>query len=151
MAKLKHVPADVAPDVIVETLKSDGGLIIDRLLDDAGIAKVRGEIDPYIDATGGGRDAFSGHQTTRTGALVARSPACRELIMHPLMLAACDGFLLPACDRYQLHLTQVIRIRPGQPKQPLHRDKLAWGGYLTGIEPQLNTVWAMTDFTRANG
>jgi len=151
MPKLKHVPADVSPDVIVETLKGDGALIIDRLLDDAGIAKVRREIDPYIDATGYGRDAFSGFQTTRTGALVARSPACRELIMHPLMLAACDGFLLPACDRYQLHLTQVIRIRPGQPKQPLHRDKLAWGGFLSGIEPQLNTIWAMTDFTEANG
>jgi ectoine hydroxylase-related dioxygenase (phytanoyl-CoA dioxygenase family) len=151
MPELKHVPADVSPDVIVEALTTDGALIIDRVLDDAGIAKVRGEVDPYIDATGYGRDAFSGFKTTRTGALVARSPACRELIMHPLMLAACDGFLLPACDRYQLHLTQVIRIRPGQPKQPLHRDKLAWGGYLTGIEPQLNTIWAMTDFTRANG
>ena len=151
MPELKHVPADVAPDVIVETLRTDGALIVDRVLDDAQIATVRTEIDPYIDATGYGRDAFSGFKTTRTGALVARSPACRELIMHPLMLAACDGFLLPACDRYQLHLTQVIRIRPGQPKQPLHRDKLAWGGYLTGIEPQLNTIWAMTDFTRANG
>jgi ectoine hydroxylase-related dioxygenase (phytanoyl-CoA dioxygenase family) len=151
MPELKHVAADVAPDVIVETLKTEGAIIVDQVLDDAGIAKVRAEVDPYIDATGYGRDAFSGFQTTRTGALVARSPACRELIMHPLMLAACDGFLLPACDRYQLHLTQVIRIRPGQPKQPLHRDKLAWGGYLTGIEPQLNTIWAMTDFTRANG
>jgi len=151
MPELKHVPADVSPDVIVETLKTDGALVIDRMLNDAQIATVHAEIDPYIDATGYGRDAFSGFQTTRTGALVARSPACRELIMHPLMLAACDGFLLPTCDRYQLHLTQVIRIRPGQPKQPLHRDKHAWGGYLTGIEPQLNTIWAMTDFTRANG
>jgi len=151
MPKLKHVPADVSPEVIVEALKSDGALIIDRMLDDAGIAKVMGEIDPYIEATGYGRDGFSGYKTTRTGALVARSPACRELIMHPTILGACDGFLLPTCDRYQLHLTQVIRIRPGQPKQPLHRDKHAWGGFLEGIEPQLNTIWAMTDFTQANG
>jgi ectoine hydroxylase-related dioxygenase (phytanoyl-CoA dioxygenase family) len=151
MPELKHVPAGVPADVIVEALKTDGALVIDGMLDDAGIAKVRAEIDPYVDATGVGRDAFSGFQTTRTGALVARSPACRELILHPTMLAACDGFLLPSCDRYQLHLTQVIRIRPGQPRQPLHRDKLAWGGFLTEIEPQLNTIWAMTDFTEANG
>jgi hypothetical protein len=151
MPTLKHVPADVAPDIIVETLKTDGALVLDRVLDDGQIATVMGEIDPYIDATGYGRDAFSGFQTTRTGALAARSQACRDLIMHPLILAACDGFLLPSCDRYQLHLTQVIRIRPGQPRQPLHRDKLAWGGYLQGIEPQLNTIWAMTDFTHANG
>ncbi|HLK25683.1 MAG TPA: phytanoyl-CoA dioxygenase family protein [Caulobacteraceae bacterium] len=151
MPTLKHVTADVAPEVIVEALKTDGALIVGRVLDDAAIAKVRAEIDPYVEATGVGRDAFTGFQTTRTGALVARSPACRELVMHPLVLAACDGFLLPTCDRYQLHLTQVIRIGPGQTKQPLHRDKYAWGGFLHGIEPQLNTIWAMTDFTEANG
>ena len=71
--------------------------------------------------------------------------------MHPAILAACDAYLLRACDRYQLHLTQVIRIRPGQPRQALHRDRLAWGGFLKDVEPQLNTIWAMTDFTEANG
>jgi ectoine hydroxylase-related dioxygenase (phytanoyl-CoA dioxygenase family) len=109
------------------------------------------EINPYIEATDPGRDSFSGFSTTRTGALAARSAQCRELIMHPAILAACDKFLLTACDRYQLHLTQVIRIRPGQAAQPLHRDRLAWGGFLKGIEPQLNTIWAMTEFTEANG
>ena len=68
------------------------------------------ELNPYIDATPTGRDAFTGFATTRTGALVARSAKSRELVMHPAMLAACDVFLKRACDRYQLHLTQVIRI-----------------------------------------
>jgi ectoine hydroxylase-related dioxygenase (phytanoyl-CoA dioxygenase family) len=72
--------------------------------------------------------------------------------MHPAILAVCDAFLKRACDRYLVHLTQVIRIRPGQPKQPLHCDRGAWGGFLpASIEPQLNTIWAMTDFTEANG
>ncbi len=71
--------------------------------------------------------------------------------MHPEILAACDVFLKRACDRYQLHLTQVIRIKPGQPRQALHRDRLAWGGFLKDVEPQLNTIWALTDFTEANG
>lgn len=151
MPSLKHLPADASPDAIAGTLRTDGALILDRVLTAAQVDAVRAEINPYVDATAPGRDAFTGHQTTRTGALVARSPACRELIMHPTILAACDAFLLPACDRYQLHLTQVIRIRPGQPRQPLHRDRLAWGGFLKGVEPQLNTIWAMTDFTQANG
>jgi ectoine hydroxylase-related dioxygenase (phytanoyl-CoA dioxygenase family) len=149
---LKHLPADAAPETIAAILDSDGALILDDVLDRAGIDRVRGEIDPYIDATADGRDSFTGHQTTRTGALVARSQACRDLVMHPAMLAACDVFLKRACDRYQLHLTQVIRIKPGQPRQPLHRDRLAWGGFLpASIEPQFNTIWAMTDFTQANG
>jgi ectoine hydroxylase-related dioxygenase (phytanoyl-CoA dioxygenase family) len=34
----------------------------------------------------------------------------------------------------------------------LHRDRLAWGGYLpANLEPQLNTIWAVTDFTAENG
>ena len=151
MPSLNHLPSDTPPEAIVEALKNDGAVIIDRVLSSGQIDAVRAEIDPYVEATANGGDPFTGYQTTRTGALVARSPACRALIMHPTMLAACDGFLLPACDTYQLHLTQVIRIRPGQPKQPLHRDRLAWGGFLKGVEPQLNTIWAMTDFTEANG
>ena len=36
--------------------------------------------------------------------------------------------------------------------QALHRDRLAWGGYIPReIEPQLNTMWALTDFTAENG
>src|SRR5580698_6003058 len=152
MPTLKHLPADVSADQVAAILAADGALILDDVLSHAGIEQVRAEIDPYVEATRDGRDSFTGYQTTRTGALVARSPACRELVMHPAVLAACDTFLLPACDRYQLHLTQVIRIRPGQPRQPLHRDRLAWGGYLqASIEPQFNTIWAMTDFTEANG
>jgi ectoine hydroxylase-related dioxygenase (phytanoyl-CoA dioxygenase family) len=152
MPSLQHLPADAHADAIAALLDSDGALILDDVLDGAGVARVRAEIDPYVEATAPGRDGFTGYQTTRTGALVARSPACRELVMHPAILAACDAFLKRACDRYLLHLTQVIRIGPGQPRQPLHRDRLAWGGFLPmSIEPQLNTIWAMTDFTEANG
>jgi ectoine hydroxylase-related dioxygenase (phytanoyl-CoA dioxygenase family) len=151
MPALKHLPADAAPEAIAALLDSDGALILDDVIAAPEIAQVRTEIDPYVEATADGRDKFTGFQTTRTGALVARSPACRELVMHPAILAACDSFLKRACDRYQLHLTQVIRIKPGQPRQALHRDRLAWGGFLKEVEPQLNTIWALTDFTQANG
>ena len=151
MVQLVHVPAGVAPETLVAHLRQDGAVIIDGLLAQDRLNQVMAEVGPYIDATPTGRDRFTGEATTRTGALVARSPACRELIMDPLVTAACDLFLLPACDRYQLHLTQAIRIRPGQAKQPLHRDRLAWGGFLESVEPQLNTIWAMTDFTKENG
>jgi len=151
MPSLKHLPADAPAAEIAAILDTDGALILDGVLSAGEVARVRGEIEPYVEATANGRDSFTGFATTRTGALVARSPACRELVMHPAILAACDAFLKRACDRYQLHLTQVIRIRPGQGAQVLHRDKLAWGGYLQGIEPQLNTIWAITDFTAENG
>ena len=151
MPILQHLPADAAPETIAAILDTDGALILDDVLSPARVAAVMGELNPYIEATPVGRDQFTGFSTTRTGALVARSAQSRELVMHPAILAACDAYLLRACDRYQLHLTQVIRIRPGQPRQALHRDRLAWGGFLKGVEPQLNTIWAMTDFTEENG
>jgi ectoine hydroxylase-related dioxygenase (phytanoyl-CoA dioxygenase family) len=151
MPTLQHLPADAPAETIAAILDAEGALILDEVIPAAQVARVMGELTPYIEATPVGRDEFTGRSTTRTGALVARSPATRELVMHPAILAGCDAFLLRACDRYQLHLTQVIRIRPGQGRQALHRDRLAWGGFLKGIEPQFNTIWAMTEFTRENG
>lgn len=151
MPSLKHLPADASPDEISAILDTDGALILDDVLSPAEVDRVMGELTPYIEATSTGQDDFSGVRTTRTGALVARSPAARDLVMHPAILAGADKFLLRYCSRYQLHLTQVIRIGPGQPRQKLHRDSLAWGGWLKDVEPQFNTIWAMTDFTEANG
>lgn len=72
--------------------------------------------------------------------------------MQPLVIGLANRFLKPYTNRIQLHLTQTIRIQPGQGTQPLHRDRLAWGGYLpSSIEPQFNTIWALTDFTEENG
>jgi ectoine hydroxylase-related dioxygenase (phytanoyl-CoA dioxygenase family) len=114
--------------------------------------RVAAELDPWVKASPTGRDDFTGRLTSRTGALVARSEACRELVMHPVILDLANRFLAPYTNRIQLHLTQVINIGPGQGTQPLHRDRLAWGGYIPDeIEPQFNTMWALTDFTEENG
>lgn len=152
MTDLSYCPADTPPAKLTEILHRDGVLILENVLDAAALGTLRGELAPYVDATENGRDDFTGRQTTRTGALVARSPACRDLIMHPAILGGAKDFLDPYCETIQLHLTQLIKIGPGQGKQPLHRDRLAWGGYLPpDIEPQFNTIWAVTDFTKENG
>ena len=151
MPTLEHLPAAAAPERTLEILKRDGALILRDVAGPEALAALRAELMPYVDATRPGRDPFSGFATTRTGALVARSPAIRDLVTHKAVLALCDGLLLPSCERYQLHLTQAIRIMPGQPAQAIHRDRWAWGRHLAGLEPQLNTIWALTDFTRENG
>ncbi|MBX9608333.1 MAG: phytanoyl-CoA dioxygenase family protein [Gammaproteobacteria bacterium] len=152
MPELRHLPATASMAEVLEIIAADGAVIVDDLITPALLDRVLTEIMPYVDATPPGRDAFTGFLTTRTGALVARSPACRELVQDPLVTGVTEAFLAPYCDCYQLHLTQVIRIKPGQPAQTLHRDRLAWGGFLQrAIEPQLNTIWAITDFTRENG
>ena len=126
MADLKRVPANTPSTTISQLVSQDGAIIIDNLMADGQAESTLEELSPHIKGTPNGRDAFSGYNTTRTGALVARSMACRELIVNPRILGTCDDFLLPSCERYQLHLAQVIRFMPGQTKQPLHRDRLVW-------------------------
>jgi len=151
MTQLTRLPAQAGAQEVLSVLARDGAVILESLLAAQQVDRTLEELAPYIEATLPGADAFSGFQTTRTGALVARSPACRELVMHPTLLESVHGFLKPWCERVQLHLTQVIRIRPGQPAQLMHRDRWAWGTHLAHLEPQLNTIWALTDFTAENG
>lgn len=151
-AQLEHLGPDASVDAILELLDRDGGLIVDDVLDAETVEALASDLAPYLDRTADGRDSFSGHRTRRVGALMARSPACRQLALHPLVNEACSRYLAPYSDGYQLHFTQAVGIGPGEGHQPLHRDRGVWGGHLTrAIETQFSTIWAVTDFTAANG
>ena len=151
MTPLQHLPADAESSVIVAAVQQDGAVILDDVLSEGFIAALREETDPYMEHTSNGEDHFAGHHTTRTGGLLVRSEKCRELIEHDTILNPCNEFLAPYCERVQLHLTQIIRIRPGETAQTIHRDRWAWGKHLSHLEPQFNTIWAITDFTSENG
>ena len=151
MTRLQHLPADTESSAIVAAVQQDGAVILDDVLNDGFIAALREETDPYMEHTSNGEDHFAGHHTTRTGGLLVRSEKCRELIEHQTILNPCNEFLAPYCERVQLHLTQIIRIRPGETAQTIHRDRWAWGKHLSHLEPQFNTIWAITDFTSENG
>ncbi len=149
---LQTLAPNAATEQILGALQRDGACILRDVLDPAEVAGIRADTEPWIERSQTGPDDFTGRKTKRTGALVARCPSCRPIVTHPLALAAARAFLGPYCERIQLHLTQTIDILPGQKAQALHRDRLAWGGYLPReIEPQLNTIWALTEFTEENG
>ena len=151
MAELKHFDSTVDVKTITDTLEKDGALILDNVVSADFLAALRAETDPYMEATSNGADDFGGRLTTRTGGLVMRSEKCRALVMDERILEPCNAFLGPYCEKVQLHLTQIIRIRGGQTAQPIHRDRWAWGTRLAHVEPQFNTIWAITDFTAENG
>ncbi|MEL7156334.1 MAG: phytanoyl-CoA dioxygenase family protein [Actinomycetota bacterium] len=152
MADLQRFSPTTPTETLLEAVRTDGAAVITDALPAKVVDTILGELEPWIEATPEGRDDFAGRRTSRTGALVARSPAVLDVVMHPVTLDLANEFLAPFTNRIQLHLTQIIRIRPGQGRQPFHRDRDAWGGYIpTQIEPQFNTIWALTDFTEENG
>lgn len=149
---IKHLLATSSADEVAAALAQDGAVIVDRLAAHEVMDRVTEELRPWIDATRFGPDDFSGRHTKRTGGLVGRSQACRDLVMNRLVLATTKKVLSHAMS-FQLHLTQVIAIDPGQPAQPIHRDQWAFDffPFPKGYEVQCNTLWAMTDFTEQNG
>ncbi len=151
MPSLKTLPNTASTDEIVKMVQTEGALILENVLSEQELDQFHQELDPYMEATQAGADDFTGRSTTRTGALIARSAQARAMVMNPLIVGAANQFLAPYCQRIQLHLTQIIRLKPGQGAQMIHRDRWAWGYYMQGLEPQFNTIWAMTDFTEDNG
>jgi ectoine hydroxylase-related dioxygenase (phytanoyl-CoA dioxygenase family) len=149
---IEHLPASAFPEQVAAVLQRDGVAVVDRLVAPEVLDRARAELAPYLEATSTGPDSFSGRRTRRTGGLVARSATCRELIMHPLVLGAV-GAVMKHVTRFQLHLTQIIAIGPGEPMQMIHRDQWAYDffPFPKGYEAQCNTIWAMTDFTAENG
>jgi hypothetical protein len=149
---VQHLAPDTDPADIHAILERDGALIIDDLADTALIDRIADEMAPYVDATPNGSDDFSGRTTKRTGGLVGRSPASRELVRHPTILDV-TGRLLHRAQAYQLHLTQIISIGPDSPGQAIHRDQWAFDFFEFPADHhvQCNTIWAMTDFTEDNG
>ncbi len=149
---VRHLPNTATADEIAAILAEDGAVIVDELVAPAVMDAVAAEMRPYMDVTPFGPDDFAGRRTRRTGALVARSPKARELVMNPVVLATC-GKVLGHATSFQLHLTQMIAIGPGEPAQTIHRDQWAFDffSFPRDYEVQCNTIWAMTDFTEKNG
>ncbi len=149
---LSRLPADSAVSEILQALERDGGVILERFLSDERVDAMLAELGPFVAQTAPIDDAFSGPKTTRTGGLVSRSAGVRELLLDPTILGTARAFLAPYAEKIQLNLTQIIRLLPGQGAQELHRDRFIWGKSLPReVEPQLNTIWALTEFTAENG
>jgi ectoine hydroxylase-related dioxygenase (phytanoyl-CoA dioxygenase family) len=156
MSAMNAVPrfaADVAVDAIETALREYGCAVIEGVAPAEQLDRIAAELEPHLQATEPGADEFTGRNTRRTGALLARSPSFRDLAAHPLVLGALDRVLGDHATSYQLHLTQVIEIGPGEPAQLVHRDQWAFDffSFPAGFEVECHTMWAMNDFTEENG
>lgn len=147
-----RLPNTATAEQVNQSLRAHGYVIVDELASPELMDRIAAEMAPYIEQTHYGKDTFIGHQTKRTGSLIARSPASRELVMHPVVLGTAERFLEHA-SAFQLHLTQIISVFPGSPAQMLHQDELAWDffPFPDDYQVQCNLLWALSDYTEENG
>jgi ectoine hydroxylase-related dioxygenase (phytanoyl-CoA dioxygenase family) len=149
---LHHFRPDTDPDIVATFLHDHGYAIVDGVADHQLLTRLETEAAPFIERSSHGRDVYDGQHTRRTGSLVARCPASRDLVMHPIAVGVAKAFLSHV-TAIQLHLTQIISIEPGETAQKLHRDQMAFDFYPfpPHYHVQCNTMWALTDFTAENG
>ena len=149
---LKSFEPDAPLQEVLDAIQQDGGAIINKALTPALLASFKAELAPYWATAPHGGDDFMGRKTQRIGALVARTPSCRDIVTDSRTLALAHHFLGPYAEKITVNITQATIINPGEKGQLLHRDREAWGTDIPPkIEPQFNTFWAITDFTEENG
>ena len=93
-------------------------------------------------------DLFEGLHTTRIHNLLVRGPLYREIPLHPNVLPIVERVL---DDGLLLSSLSSIAIGPGEAAQMIHADDQLMP--LPKPHPPIicNTMWAITDFTEANG
>lgn len=93
-------------------------------------------------------NSFEGHHTLRVYNLLAHGPLWQELAVDPAVLPVVEGVLDRGCLMSSL---SSIRIRPGEVAQPIHADDQVIPLGKPHVPTVCNTMWALTDFTEANG
>lgn len=132
--------------VLAERLRRDGYAVVPGLLDAAALSAARAEIGGLLAAAPWG-SGFDGSRTRRAWALLARTRCMDTAATEPAVLQAVDAAIGPGA---QFSLTYATEVHPGQAAQVLH--------YEQGIYPlprdrdvMVTTIWALDDFTAANG
>ncbi|MEQ8486992.1 MAG: phytanoyl-CoA dioxygenase family protein [Pseudomonadales bacterium] len=137
----------------LERIRSQGYTVMERLLDDAALARLRDELSPWLQGRLFGRNDFEGTRTERVYALLAKAPSVSVLIEHPDVLALVDALLPP---NYLLSAALAINLHPGETAQDFHIDDAAGGrDHPMFTRPRdmlgVSTIWAIDDFTADNG
>ena len=134
-------------------MRRAGCAVVERLVPAELLDRIEAELEPYLRATRAGRRRVHRPQHAPHRRVARAVAGFRDLAAHPLVLGALDRVLGDHATSYQLHLTQVIEIGPGEPAQLVHRDQWAFDffPFPAGFEVECHTMWAMNDFTEENG
>jgi hypothetical protein len=130
------------------SLASDGYVIVPDLLEGGEADAIAAAMAPLQDATNFGSNEFVGLRTRRVFNLFRKTRALDDLILHPDVLQLIRSALGPSI---QLSIASTMEIFPGETAQALHQDDAFFRIQKPHDALVLNTMWALTDFTEANG
>ena len=147
--------SDLDWEAVWKAFDRDGGLIVEHFIDPDLLGRLNDEVAPMVAAHRAGSTTpglwteFHGENTKRVTGLAARSSAWCELLCDERYAAMGDRYL--GAGEYWLNTGQLICIGPGETEQMLHRDELNWPEAMRDDEITVTAIFALTDFTEANG
>jgi ectoine hydroxylase-related dioxygenase (phytanoyl-CoA dioxygenase family) len=134
----------------IERLDRDGCTIVEDAFDVATAMALDADIDRLERelGIGFGGNGFEGHATTRVYNLLALGERYAQVPVHPVVLPLMEHLLGPGC---LVSSISAITIHPGETAQPIHADDQVIPIPKPHRAVTANSMWALTDFTEANG
>ena len=141
---------DAAVAQHVQAVADQGYTIVDDAIDPDLIDVLRRDLDKLEQffAVQPAANSFEGHHTLRLYNLLAFGSDFEQIPVHPHILPIVEGVLDPGCLISSL---SSISILPGETAQPIHADDQLIPIPKPHPPTVCNTMWALTDFTQANG
>jgi ectoine hydroxylase-related dioxygenase (phytanoyl-CoA dioxygenase family) len=134
----------------VERVRRDGFTIVENAIEpglvdalNAALLRLERELDVKPAMNG-----FEGHKTVRIYNLLAFGAPFTDVPVHASVLPVVEEVLDPGCLISSL---SSIAIDPGEIAQPIHADDMVIPLAKPHIPIVCNSMWALTDFTEANG
>lgn len=141
---------DASLDEHLDRIETDGYTILEDAIDPAlldelteDLARLEREL-----GTGPGNNTFEGTATTRVYNLLSHGEPWTRVPVHPLVLPLAEVVL---GGEILVSSLSSIAIGPGESPQPIHADDQVMPLARPHVPTVCNSMWALTDFTEANG
>ena len=134
----------------VANIKRDGYTIVENAIE-PDLVEVLAEALTRLERELGAKPAmngFEGHRTVRIYNLLAHGAPFDAVPIHDNVLPIVEGILGDGCLISSL---SSIAIDPGETEQPIHADDMVIPLEKPHAPIVCNSMWALTEFTEANG
>jgi ectoine hydroxylase-related dioxygenase (phytanoyl-CoA dioxygenase family) len=134
----------------IERINADGFTIVERAIEPELVEALAASLERLERELGAkpAFNAFEGHHTVRIYNLLRYGAPFDQVPVHPAVLPIIDGVLGDGCLISSL---SSIAIDPGETAQPIHADDQVIPLDKPHRPIVCNSMWALTDFTTANG
>ena len=141
---------DVTRQTHIDRVRTDGFTIVDQAIEPSLIAALNdalARLERDLNAKPA-MSGFEGHRTVRIYNLLAHGAPFEQVPVHASVLPIIEGVLDAGCLISSL---SSIAIDPGETAQPIHADDMVIPLDKPHRPIVCNSMWALTDFTAANG